>query len=46
MRKLKPLTREVEWGKVVSRGEGGGEGVDANLLSDTLRNINFAEIPV
>jgi len=27
----------------VSRGEGSGEGVDAFLLSDTLRYINLAE---
>ena len=28
---------------VVCRGEGSGEGVDATLLSDTVRYINIAE---
>jgi len=38
----------MEQGKVVSRGEGSGEGVDffygATLLSDTLKYINLAEV--
>ena len=33
----------MEWGKVVSRGEGSGEGADASLLSGTLYSIGLAE---
>ena len=32
-------------GEVV-RGEGSGEGVDATLLSDTLRYINLADVDI
>ena len=34
--RLKPHTHWVEQGKVISRGEGSGEGEDATVLSETL----------
>ena len=32
----------MERGKVVSKGEGSGEGVDATLVSNTLRYMSLA----
>ena len=32
--------------EVVCRGKGSGDGVDATLLSDTLRYINLAEVGI
>ena len=46
MRRLKLLTHEVDQGKVVSKGEGSGEGVDDTLLSDTLRYIDLPEVTI
>jgi hypothetical protein len=46
LRRLNPLTHEVDQVKVVSRGEGSGEGVDDTLLSDTLGYINLTEVVI
>jgi hypothetical protein len=37
---LKSLTNLVEWGKVVSKGEGSGEGVDPTLVSVGVKHWN------
>ena len=44
MRRLKLLTHEVDQGKVVSKGEGSGEGVDDTLLSNTVRYISLTDL--
>ena len=43
--KFENTTHRLRWSGVreVIRGEWIGEGVDVTLLSDTLRNINFAD---
>ena len=35
---------KVVWGKVVSKGEGSGEGVDATLESNMLRYLSLVDL--
>ena len=47
MRRFKTLTDEVDRGKVESKGEGSGEGVDDTLLSNTVfRYISLTDIDI
>ena len=38
------VSHTLDQKKVVSRGQRSGEGVDATLLSDTLRYINLTQV--